>query len=527
MKRIVQILIAITFLSTLSKAQNVEWLVKPIYDVILPFYDGVAVVRRDDRWGYINEGGKEIIYPVNGHVYNFNENVGIITMDDNTITGIVDIKGNIIKPQKKLKIDPRFPVFSDGLLLVTDGKTWGYMNKNGELVIPCQYKFAKPFSEGLAGVALSEGWFYINTSSQPAIRCETNRVKWWVSGFTNGRAFVLYENELVCIDRSGNKINERLPFLKASSDYSSYFAKTLSCTGGEIIFDNKNRVVSINEKSGEINQYIELSQNTKINQGYFVVNGNEISYSSNSVFWNNQTMATITISEKKGIVLLTEKPLLKIDNPDNLTSVLGNPSELKLQLSNNSQQDLDAITFKIEGLKEILIDKIPKEEKKELIFSIPKETDFKVEVKNLALSISQYGLLLEKKKIAIQIRDSQALYVKFPENKSFTIEQGSKIKISIAIRNSSMYVAKNVSVKVNFDGDELSYKFLEIPANNLATIDGISISKSSSIEVSVICPKTPMIKKNESIRINVIPNETPKITSKTVKTDSKQDSKEF
>jgi len=527
MKRIVQILITISFLSPFSDAQNAEWLVKPIYDAISPFYDGIAVVKRDDRWGYVNEVGKEIIDPANGHVYNFNENVGIITMDDNAITGIVHRNGNVIKPQKKLKVDPRFPVFSDGLLLVTDGKTWGYMNKNGELVIPCQYKLAKPFSEGLAGVALSEGWFYIDTSNQPVIRCETNKVKWWVSGFDNGRAFILYENELACIDRSGNKINVSLPSLKASSDYAAYFANTLSCTGGEIIFDNKNRVVSINEKSGKKNQYIELSQKIKINDGHFTVNGNEISYSNDDVFWNNQTMAIINISGKKGIVVLTDKPPLTIDNPDNLISILGNPSELKLQVSNDSQQDLEAITFKIEGFKGILFDKIPKEEKKELIFLIPKENDSKIEVKNLVLSISQYGLLLEKKKIAIQIRDSQVLYVEFPENKSFTIDQGSKIKIPIIIRNSSMYVAKDVSVNINIDGDESSYKIHEILANNMSTIDNISISKTSSIGVSVICPKIPRIKKDETIRISVITNETPKITSKPVKTDSKQDSKEF
>lgn len=43
--------------------------------------------------------------------------------------------------------------FHDGLARVFDGKKWGYLNADGQLVIPCQWDLAMDFSEGLAAVA--------------------------------------------------------------------------------------------------------------------------------------------------------------------------------------------------------------------------------------------------------------------------------------------------------------------------------------------------------------------------------------
>ena len=209
MKKIALIFINISLLSPFSKAQNLEWLVKPQYDVISPFYVGVAVVKRDNKWGYINEEGKEIMAPVDGIVYNFSENLGVVTSKDNTITALVDSKGKITTPERKVKIDSRFPQFSDGFLLVTDGKKWGYLNTDGKLNY-CEYQYAKPFSEGLAGVLkTNEGWFYINASNKVSIPCELNKEKYWVSGFNNGIAFVMYKTGLVRIDKSG-KIVENI-----------------------------------------------------------------------------------------------------------------------------------------------------------------------------------------------------------------------------------------------------------------------------------------------------------------------------
>ena len=56
--------------------------------------------------------------------------------------------------------------FSDGLALVKlDGK-WGFIDKEGHVVIPFEYDDAEDFSEGLAHVEKDGEWFYINQKGE-------------------------------------------------------------------------------------------------------------------------------------------------------------------------------------------------------------------------------------------------------------------------------------------------------------------------------------------------------------------------
>ncbi|MEO0103191.1 MAG: WG repeat-containing protein [candidate division WOR-3 bacterium] len=49
-----------------------------------------------------------------------------------------------------------------------DSKTgkWGYINKQGKIVIRPQFNEAKDFSEGLAAVKIGDKYFYINNEGQ-------------------------------------------------------------------------------------------------------------------------------------------------------------------------------------------------------------------------------------------------------------------------------------------------------------------------------------------------------------------------
>ena len=53
--------------------------------------------------------------------------------------------------------------FNDGLAPATvDFWEYGYINKQGEMVIKAEFENAKPFSEGVAAVKLHGKWGYIN-----------------------------------------------------------------------------------------------------------------------------------------------------------------------------------------------------------------------------------------------------------------------------------------------------------------------------------------------------------------------------
>ena len=52
--------------------------------------------------------------------------------------------------------------FSEGLAPVKLKGKWGYIDRNGALIIPAQYDDAGGFSEGLAPVKLKGKWGYID-----------------------------------------------------------------------------------------------------------------------------------------------------------------------------------------------------------------------------------------------------------------------------------------------------------------------------------------------------------------------------
>lgn len=66
--------------------------------------------------------------------------------------------------------------FSGGLARVKTKEGWGFVNKNGEEIIPCKYKEAYGFSEGLAGVKTKKGWGFINKDDEEIIPCKYKEV---------------------------------------------------------------------------------------------------------------------------------------------------------------------------------------------------------------------------------------------------------------------------------------------------------------------------------------------------------------
>ena len=136
------------------------------YDQITNFHQGIACVYKDHRFGWIDRTGKQLIhneYPWGGDYYN-----GIInTVNRFSENVAIDINENII-----LKFPAKYDVvttpFSCGLAVVTDANTGleGYVNIDGEEVIPCRFETACTFEKGTlnnyARVKTNSGWAVID-----------------------------------------------------------------------------------------------------------------------------------------------------------------------------------------------------------------------------------------------------------------------------------------------------------------------------------------------------------------------------
>lgn len=104
---------------------------KSIYDEVEDFRDGFAAVKRNGKWGFVNEQCEEVVPCKYDDVVEFSDGY-----------------------------------FSEGFAKVKlDGK-WGKVNKQGEEVIPCKYDDFRDFSEGFAAVELDGKWGKVNTRGE-------------------------------------------------------------------------------------------------------------------------------------------------------------------------------------------------------------------------------------------------------------------------------------------------------------------------------------------------------------------------
>ncbi len=129
-----------------------------VYDDAEDFQNGMAAVKRDGKWGFVNTSGTEAVpcqYETTaGNLNEFSEGVATLKRDNKWY--IVDESG------KESAALPYSYVgsFNHGLACVSGSGGYGYINKAGALAIPCQYGLAHDFQEGVAAVKKEIGGSY-------------------------------------------------------------------------------------------------------------------------------------------------------------------------------------------------------------------------------------------------------------------------------------------------------------------------------------------------------------------------------
>lgn len=140
------------------------------------FREGMAGVKKNDKCGYINEKGREVISCKYKLVSSFREGVAIVITEDNQQIAI-DKEENIVIPieeySSKMEWDLKYKYskigiytsvdrFDRGFAVVRRHSNWGMIDKNGKEIIPCKYQYVSKFLKGISKVKLEEKWGTIN-----------------------------------------------------------------------------------------------------------------------------------------------------------------------------------------------------------------------------------------------------------------------------------------------------------------------------------------------------------------------------
>lgn len=207
------------------------------YNKLYSFHEGLAKVCKDEKYGFIDKLGREIVPCKYDDADDFEYGLSIVTMGEKD--GVIDHYGNIVIPFKYDDISPFdkdstaraeyngkegiidmkgkeiIPFeyeecwsFHEGLAVIKIDGLYGFIDKARNIVVPCIYDETGEFSEGLAAVKRKGEWGYIDVTGKVVIPFQKGLTGRAFSmglttisrgGFWDGTPF-----EMAFIDKDGN-----------------------------------------------------------------------------------------------------------------------------------------------------------------------------------------------------------------------------------------------------------------------------------------------------------------------------------
>lgn len=231
------------------------------YDNAHSFSNGLASVYKDGKTMLIDRAGREITPLEYDNVFIHKICDGLIVVSKNRKWGFIDENFNEVIACKYDYVSS----FSEGLAIVKINGLYGFVDKKGNEVISCQYSDANNFSCGFSRVALGERQFYIDkTGTRVTLEKEYDNI--W--DFSDGLAPVEINGKhgFISISNSEKKISQENPnydWLIGTWEVHTPEFGNISL----VILDDKSLI------------YKDMFETEKCS---YITNGNKLTYSDSS-----------------------------------------------------------------------------------------------------------------------------------------------------------------------------------------------------------------------------------------------------
>jgi len=299
------------------------------FDMVGFVSDGLFLVSLNDKYGFYNTSGKEIVPLKYDYVYSFCDGVARVEVGDTFEEYVYINKAGVRIGQENFRAQGDF---SEGFGHVAVDEKHGYIDKNGKIVIPLVYSSAGSFKNGFAVVSKeieSESRYgLIDKSGKEVIPCifdgvelrtdgfvlvDTGRhigesIYWYdepvisnyglyntlgqqitplvyneISEFTNDFALASRNGEVFLINKEGEEIANSFKYVQAVNNIAIIEDKVDKCS----LVNNKGKVIAIHD-------YIYLNADSSIicNDGGLLNEKNLVYQGKNALFSKNGTSLT-------------------------------------------------------------------------------------------------------------------------------------------------------------------------------------------------------------------------------------------
>lgn len=178
------------------------------------------------KWGYININ-KEDVLPAE---YNFigkrSENYSVIRKDKSW--GLFNMVSHEVK---MTEVSSYLGPCNDGLCRINVGGTydqetnriscgkWGYLDPDKGIVIKPEYSMAKSFHEGMAAVMIEDKWGFINSNGDLIVPCVYDKL---ISSYYDGKGGLLKGDKIFIFDKDGKIVSSHNQRDDDDDNYGDY-----------------------------------------------------------------------------------------------------------------------------------------------------------------------------------------------------------------------------------------------------------------------------------------------------------------